>query len=184
MHDGKLNGCRQRLLFARQLIPRKCSLCSQGKRTCAFRSLSALTWLRPSWSRRFFSSSSWKQNIRSTPKHIWTQRECRFYQTKLIGSNEILSKFSKLSSWNISPNLKITKVAPRFFKPRVMSLMFYIKVDATTRKRQKQKKKRKGKIQNIQPTHMLLLFAVELRTVRFKNKQNTKRLEQRCISPI
>ena len=27
-----LNGCRQRLLFARQLIPRKCSLCSQG--TC------------------------------------------------------------------------------------------------------------------------------------------------------
>ena len=30
MHDRKLNGCRQRLLFARQLIPRKCSLCSQG----------------------------------------------------------------------------------------------------------------------------------------------------------
>ena len=27
---GKLNGCRQRLLFARQLIQRKCSLCSQG----------------------------------------------------------------------------------------------------------------------------------------------------------
>ena len=25
-----LNGCRQRLLFERQLIPRKCSLCSQG----------------------------------------------------------------------------------------------------------------------------------------------------------
>ena len=25
-----MNGCRQRLLFARQLIPRKCSLCSQG----------------------------------------------------------------------------------------------------------------------------------------------------------
>ena len=25
-----LNDCRQRLLFARQLIPRKCSLCSQG----------------------------------------------------------------------------------------------------------------------------------------------------------
>ena len=156
----------------------------QTKRTCAFRSLSALTWLRPSWSRRFFSSSSWKQNIRSTPKYIWTQRECCFYQTKLIGSNEILSKFSKLNSWNISPNLKITKVASRFFKPRVMSLMFYIKVDATTRKRQKQKKKRKGKIQNIQPTHMLLLFTVELRTVRFKNKQNTKRLEQRCISAI
>ena len=30
MHDRKLNGCRQRLLFARHLIPRKCSLCSQG----------------------------------------------------------------------------------------------------------------------------------------------------------
>ena len=27
MHDRKLNGCWQRLLFARQLIPRKCSLC-------------------------------------------------------------------------------------------------------------------------------------------------------------
>ena len=27
-----LNGCRQRLLFARHVIPRKCSLCSQG--TC------------------------------------------------------------------------------------------------------------------------------------------------------
>ena len=26
-----LNDCRQRLLFARQLIPRKCSLCSQGR---------------------------------------------------------------------------------------------------------------------------------------------------------
>ena len=25
MHDRKLNGCWQRLLFARQLIPRKCS---------------------------------------------------------------------------------------------------------------------------------------------------------------
>ena len=33
MHDTKLNGCRQRLLFARQLIPRKCSLCSQGRQT-------------------------------------------------------------------------------------------------------------------------------------------------------
>ena len=32
MHDRKLNGCRQRLLFARQLIPRKCSLCLQGIR--------------------------------------------------------------------------------------------------------------------------------------------------------
>ena len=32
MHDRKLNGCRQRLLFARQLIPRKCSLCSQGNK--------------------------------------------------------------------------------------------------------------------------------------------------------
>ena len=31
MHDRKLNGCRQRLLFARHLIPRKCSLCSQGR---------------------------------------------------------------------------------------------------------------------------------------------------------
>ena len=30
MHDRKLNGCRQRLLFARQLIPRKCSLCSHA----------------------------------------------------------------------------------------------------------------------------------------------------------
>ena len=30
MHDRKLNGCRQRLLFASQLIPRKCSLCSKG----------------------------------------------------------------------------------------------------------------------------------------------------------
>ena len=30
MHDRKLNGCRQRLLFAHHLIPRKCSLCSQG----------------------------------------------------------------------------------------------------------------------------------------------------------
>ena len=30
MHDRKLNGCRQRLLFARQLTQRKCSLCSQG----------------------------------------------------------------------------------------------------------------------------------------------------------
>ena len=30
MHDRKLNGCRQRLPFARHFIPRKCSLCSQG----------------------------------------------------------------------------------------------------------------------------------------------------------
>ena len=30
MHDRKLNGCRQRLLFARQLTQRKCGLCSQG----------------------------------------------------------------------------------------------------------------------------------------------------------
>ena len=30
MHDRKLNGCRQRLLFARHFIPRKCSLCSQS----------------------------------------------------------------------------------------------------------------------------------------------------------
>ena len=30
MHDRKLNGCQQRLLFARQLLQRKCSLCSQG----------------------------------------------------------------------------------------------------------------------------------------------------------
>ena len=30
MHDRKVNGCRQRLLFAHQLMPRKCSLCSQG----------------------------------------------------------------------------------------------------------------------------------------------------------
>ena len=32
MHDRKLNGCRHRLLFAHQLIPRKCSLCSQGSK--------------------------------------------------------------------------------------------------------------------------------------------------------
>ena len=30
MHDRKLNGCRQRLPFARHFILRKCSLCSQG----------------------------------------------------------------------------------------------------------------------------------------------------------
>ena len=30
MHDRKLNGCRQRLPFARHFIPRKCSLCSQS----------------------------------------------------------------------------------------------------------------------------------------------------------
>ena len=30
MHDRKLNSCRQRLLFALQLIPRKCCLYSQG----------------------------------------------------------------------------------------------------------------------------------------------------------
>ena len=30
MYDRKLNGCRQRLLFARQLTQRKCSLFSQG----------------------------------------------------------------------------------------------------------------------------------------------------------
>ena len=30
MHDIKLNGCRQRLLFARQLTQWKCSLCVQG----------------------------------------------------------------------------------------------------------------------------------------------------------
>ena len=30
MHDRKLNGCCQRLLFARQLTQRKCSLCSQS----------------------------------------------------------------------------------------------------------------------------------------------------------
>ena len=33
MHDRKLNGCRQRLLFARQLTQRKSSLCSQGSRS-------------------------------------------------------------------------------------------------------------------------------------------------------
>ena len=30
MNDRKLNGCRQRVLFARRLIPPQCSLCSQG----------------------------------------------------------------------------------------------------------------------------------------------------------
>ena len=42
-----LNGCRQRLLFERQLVPRKCSLCSQGiivqayqSRCCSWRSSS------------------------------------------------------------------------------------------------------------------------------------------------
>ena len=37
MHDKKLNGCRQRILFARYLIPRKCSLCSQGMNNWALR---------------------------------------------------------------------------------------------------------------------------------------------------
>ena len=30
MHDKTFNGCWQRLLSTRQLIPRKCNLCSQG----------------------------------------------------------------------------------------------------------------------------------------------------------
>ena len=34
MHDRKLNGCRQRLLFARQLTQWKYSLCSQGMLPC------------------------------------------------------------------------------------------------------------------------------------------------------
>ena len=31
-----LNGCRQRILFARQLTQRKCSLCSQGSNSTVF----------------------------------------------------------------------------------------------------------------------------------------------------
>ena len=31
MHDRKLNGCQQRVLFACQLTQQKCTLCSQGK---------------------------------------------------------------------------------------------------------------------------------------------------------
>ena len=42
MHDRKLNGCWQRLLFARQLTQRKCSLCSQGTMVVK---MSLRTWI-------------------------------------------------------------------------------------------------------------------------------------------
>ena len=55
MHDGKLNGCRQRLLFARQLIPRKCSLCSQGRKTFSYHGHALVTlyvqFLYSDWSK-------------------------------------------------------------------------------------------------------------------------------------
>ena len=43
MRDRKLNGCQQRLLFARQLTQWKCSLCSQG--TMAAKMLRRI-WIR------------------------------------------------------------------------------------------------------------------------------------------
>ena len=60
-----LNGCRQRLLFARQLIPRKCSLCLQGKvfSACIFKKMAEFLRPRSVWNQKLKGQLSGKLTL-------------------------------------------------------------------------------------------------------------------------
>ena len=51
MYDRKLNGCRQRLLFARQLTQRKCSLSARSRVTQSM--TLTLESLKELWAKEF-----------------------------------------------------------------------------------------------------------------------------------
>ena len=103
-----LNGCRQRLLSARQLMPRKCSLCSQGKCLVDFRG-------RPF---DFWGGYEWFQKKKISSRLISTgKKHANKFLGKIISCSE-----KKNRSWRImlKKNLTPLYVGKFFFNSRVV----------------------------------------------------------------